>query len=385
MLGLLLVLEMCFVDCSCLCIVSCPAVLAPWAAGHETTFCVRSSSDTTVFRSISFPRYFLYAVPVVDLSQVSLKGSLKKSQAADLLSPTLTQEDVDSVEKFVFFIGYARSGSSIVASMMDAHPNMIITQECHEFLDAWLRPPQMKIKKNALFKILYQHSYYDATRGIRSPYKGGMKGYTLRIESAWQGRYKTLKVIGDKQAAKTTAFYASSPSLFTDKYRQLAKVVKVPIYVIHVCRNPFDMITTRLIYNQGPGFPHKLLNSSALPHVTKYSTAIVTETADKVFESAKAVQGMIKASNLKVLHVHTEELVRDPKSAIQSICDFLQLECPEDYLQQCQDKTFHTVSRTRDLVVWSPGLQTYVETKMNEFSFFHGYSFVNNFFSPKQL
>ena len=45
-------------------------------------------------------------------------------------SASLSQQDADGVEKFVFFVGYARSGSSIVGSMVDAHPNMIIANEC---------------------------------------------------------------------------------------------------------------------------------------------------------------------------------------------------------------------------------------------------------------
>ena len=42
---------------------------------------------------------------------------------------SLSQQDVDGVEKFVFFVGYGRSGSSIIGSMMDAHPNM--TNQTH--------------------------------------------------------------------------------------------------------------------------------------------------------------------------------------------------------------------------------------------------------------
>lgn len=42
--------------------------------------------------------------------------------------PTLKQQDIDSVKKFVFFIGYARSGHSIIASLLDAHPNIVMAQ-----------------------------------------------------------------------------------------------------------------------------------------------------------------------------------------------------------------------------------------------------------------
>ena len=35
-----------------------------------------------------------------------------------------TQEVINHIEKFVFFVGYPRSGHSIVGSLMDAYPHM---------------------------------------------------------------------------------------------------------------------------------------------------------------------------------------------------------------------------------------------------------------------
>ena len=45
--------------------------------------------------------------------------------------PLLPESTVNSVEKFVFFVGYRRSGHSMIGSVMDAHPDMIIA---HEYL-----------------------------------------------------------------------------------------------------------------------------------------------------------------------------------------------------------------------------------------------------------
>ena len=295
--------------------------------------------------------------------------------------PELSQEDVDGVEKFVFFIGYARSGSSIVASMMDSHPNMIISHECKEFHEVWLQAPQVDITKSSLFKLLYRNSYKDSAKGVRSAYASGRKGYLLGTGSSWQGRFSKLSVIGDKQAGRTTMFYATFPSQFEKKYHLLVDVVKVPIYVIHVVRNPFDIIATRLTFSEGVGAPHKLLNSSSTRPVRQYNTSAIKQKLERVFALAKAVQDMIKTCNLTVLHVHAEELVRDPKGTIRSICDFLELDCPADYVQQCHDKAFTSVSRTRDLVDWSPSTRRYVEKRMKDFSFFSGYAFQNDFWT----
>ena len=44
-------------------------------------------------------------------------------------APNLTKEVIDGIEKFVLFIGYPRSGHSIVGSLMDAHPHVVIANE----------------------------------------------------------------------------------------------------------------------------------------------------------------------------------------------------------------------------------------------------------------
>ena len=42
----------------------------------------------------------------------------------------LERKDVfESVEKYCMFVGYPRSGHSLVGSLLDAHPNMIIANE----------------------------------------------------------------------------------------------------------------------------------------------------------------------------------------------------------------------------------------------------------------
>ena len=41
----------------------------------------------------------------------------------------LSQSAVEGVEKYVFFAGYPRSGHSMIGSVMDAHPNMVIAHE----------------------------------------------------------------------------------------------------------------------------------------------------------------------------------------------------------------------------------------------------------------
>ena len=59
-----------------------------------------------------------------------------EATSTSLGSKSLTDSQIDGVERFVLFIGHARSGHSIIGSMMDAHPNMVISHE-FQVLEKW--------------------------------------------------------------------------------------------------------------------------------------------------------------------------------------------------------------------------------------------------------
>ena len=160
--------------------------------------------------------------------------------------PCLSQETVNNIEKFVLFIGYSRSGHSVIASWMDAHPNMIIASQINIFGN--LAEEETSWDKAFLFDELYRKSYCDATCGQRSAQAVDFKGYTLNLSDSWQGRYTNLKVIGDKQGGKASAVYALYPLKFAKFYEKLSKSLDVPFRVILVVRNPYDMIATRVLF-----------------------------------------------------------------------------------------------------------------------------------------
>ena len=79
----------------------------------------------------------------------------------------VTQKDVDGVQKFVLFVGYARSGHSIIGSMMDAHPDMIIANQ-YMLFEKWRTQAAKLMNKAYLFNALYR-SFADVTKGVRRP------------------------------------------------------------------------------------------------------------------------------------------------------------------------------------------------------------------------
>ena len=168
---------------------------------------------------------------------------------------TLPQNVISGVKKFIFFVGYPRSGHSIIGSILDTHPNVVIAHEYNLF-----EKLQLIIAHNStrgqtnfteavkqLFNQLYQNSYKNVfLNGTRSENK---KGYNLTLNGTWQGRYKDqILVIGDKKGRGSARLYAEHSTEFQRIYNKLLEMIQIPVVIIHFVRNPFDIISTKLLF-----------------------------------------------------------------------------------------------------------------------------------------
>ena len=175
------------------------------------------------------------------------RKNMKKNVEVHYLSETLPNSVINHVHRFLFFVGYARSGHIIIASMLDAHPNVVIAHEYVLFVK-WEREPAQHSNKTWLFNPLYNNSRFSVYRGLRTQ-QALKKGYTLAIPGSWQGRYDPssgISVIGDKSGGMTAQVFRKNRKHFISLYQDLQDTVQMPIHVIHVVRNPYDNIATML-------------------------------------------------------------------------------------------------------------------------------------------
>src|SRR4051794_27905037 len=135
----------------------------------------------------------------------------------------------DGVETYCMFIGYPRSGHSLIGSLLDAHPSAIIAHE----LDA-LKFVAAGFNKDQLYQLLLDNSRRFARKGR------AWTGYTYGVPGQWQGRFDKLHVIGDKKGGRSTLQLAENPELL----HRLRKTVATDIRFIHTIRNPYDNIAT---------------------------------------------------------------------------------------------------------------------------------------------
>ena len=104
----------------------------------------------------------------------------------------------DNVETFVLFVGYPRSGHSLVAAILDSHPEIIIPNEfdlLRKFNSSFMAAIKDRNRRRLrIFFELHSKSRKQAMFQKRSSnYANG--GYSYHIPGSLQGSYKNqLKV-----------------------------------------------------------------------------------------------------------------------------------------------------------------------------------------------
>ena len=271
----------------------------------------------------------------------------------------LLQSSVNSVEKFVVFIGWPRSGHSIIGRMLDAHPNVIV---------GGMSALNDSINKTAIFNWIYEDSYNKA----KWPYHTRAN---IRAGGLWQGRFEELKVIGDLKHP-TGLYLKVSSSEFQGFCKRLASVMIVPIYAILVVRNPYDMIASATLYEaEYRDSGRRGVKVETLPGSKYRDVALLKQMAKESIDQTEAVADMITLCDLTVLEIHHADHIRDPVTVMQNICHFLDLECFPYYLEKCSSETHKYLPRARDSVVWTPEIIDMVEEEIQTFPFFQRYTF----------
>ena len=324
-------------------------------------------------------------VPVINACVKTVQKPMETLKSSPQITdiPMLDLQVMNSIKTFVLFVGSARSGHSIVGSLMDAHPHVIIAHEYKIFYN-WQHFYNNSNQNwtEMLFNLLYNKSSSDAS-GIRN---SSIKGYSLTVNNLWQGKFDCyIEVIGDKCGGSLNIEYMKNKHLFKIKLTRLLDKLLIPIRAIHVVRNPFDQIATRSLYISCHfdyacvrKLKETLKANLSLPD-SKFRRADITERAAlQLFNIHKASMELIELLGAKnVLEVHSSDFIKYPKETLRRIFEFLEVDASEYYLQVCADKVFKSTSQTRELMLWPPSLKYMIEEKMKSYEFLSRYNFIN--------
>ena len=273
---------------------------------------------------------------------------VSKTKNPPLPSEYLAQMDAyeqafQGIEKFCMFIGHPRSGHSLVGSLLDAHPNIIIAHELNI-----LKCIQQGYQQTKLYHFILNNSQKNAREGRMQT------GYCYDVPHEWQGRFDKLKVIGDKKGGATSREIGLNESLL----ETLFQTINHPIYFVHVIRNPYDNISSIFMRDK-----HEL--RSNLEGCMEFYF-ILCEIIDKVRN---------RVGEKHFFDVRHEDLLKNSEQALSRLCAFLGQDTTKNYLQDCKNILFDSPHLTRNEIPWTEKDIDLVETKMKRFGFLDGYSY----------
>ncbi len=225
--------------------------------------------------------------------------------------------ELDDVERFCLFIGHARSGHSLIGSLLNAHPEVVISHE----LDA-VRYVAHRFGRRQLYWLILQRDRVFGTMDRT------WTGYDYSVPSQHQGRFDRLRVIGDKRGRTTALELGARPELLD----RLRRTVGVPLRVIHVTRNPYDNIATEAVRR-------------------RLTLAEATVWYERSCSAVDRVRPLLAADEL--VDLPYESFTEDPRSALAGLCRFVGIGATGPYLDACSELVWPTTRRRRDALAWS--------------------------------
>ena len=145
--------------------------------------------------------------------------------------------------------------------------------------------------------------------------------------------------------------------------------VDLNISLIHVLRNPYDMVATtslRAIAAQAPTL--LAMNSSSpagrialstvvvdAPDVVDYATEVFVQRAEALLRLRDCVLRRARGcQHLRWLDLGFEALVAAPDPALRALCEFLALPCPPLYRRRAAAAVSSTLTAPRRRLRWPP-------------------------------
>ena len=274
------------------------------------------------------------------LKKLRRKGKLIKQYIRSREKTHEYASDFKDIETFCVFIGYPRSGHSLIASLLDAHPEMVFSNELNV-----LRYIKYKFTREQIFYLILENSRILSERGRIHT------GYSYSVENQWQGRYRKIKVIGDKRGSGSVKKLFYRPVLFERMHEKIGCKIKF----IHIMRNPFDNISTMCMKSRRQN---------------------INESMDHYFFLADEVTKLKrKISADVIIELSHESFIAEPKESLALLTKFLGVEPSPSYLEDCVKILFKKPNKTRQNFPWSKELIAQVNDRIRKYPFLSDYSF----------
>jgi len=277
-----------------------------------------------------------------------------------------------NIERFVLFIGHHRSGSSILGAMLNSHPEIVISHEVPLLQEL---TNSATLEKGRIVRCIMERD--RQVREWTSPPYGMMGGYTYAVNTQWQGKYSRLRIIGDKNSVAGTNWLYSRPELLDS----LRRLMGVPISVFFTYRNPYDIVAAewlRVLRNErgNAAIPRSFLNfdpsDAEKPQIEQ---EFISSGSRQIAMSRKILKVLTLFSEDEIFPVKHEDFIASPRENLLRACEFLGVECAEEYLEACAAISYSSPHQTRFKVRWTPQQKAQVTEAIRKYPWFEGYTY----------
>lgn len=249
------------------------------------------------------------------------------------------REALTQLETYVMFLGYPRSGHTLIGSLLNAHPEIVIAHELNA-----LRYIQWGFSRERLLALL-----------LRRDQEFGRLGrcwsrYDYSVPGSWQGSWRRLRVIGDKRGGASTRLLHRRPHLLD----RLRTRIGLPLRVFHHVRNPFDNIARMA-----------LVSGADLEHAV-----------ERYFRNVSwAMETIERLAPDELMHVYHERMIAEPRDALCAMLDHIGVDAEPEYFNVCTARVMPSPRRSRDELHWPSRLIRDVRRRSEDYSHLAGYRF----------
>ena len=241
----------------------------------------------------------------------------------------MIEEIILDLEYFVSFIGYPRSGHTLVAAIINANPDAICWNQLNVF----------------------NKDDFSFSECLTDPAGQTWKDSTL-IQHVPKN---TIKVLGDKTGHRTTLLLQKNPQ----KLGEIKSKLQIPIKFLHVVRNPFDNIATWAIIaneNKKTSINHELNKV-----IDEY--VLLNETIARLKRSED------------VLTVKHEYVITRMHNTLEEIANFLELSFDPIWRDNVRNAVWKKPRITRRQVPWTQKQKGTVHDIIAQYDWLKGYDF----------
>ena len=222
-----------------------------------------------------------------------------------------------SVQTFLLIIGNARSGSTLLGSVIDAHPQALIANETTASATFW-----RDTSRATILGEIQENSRRNREQGRHS------EGYSYQVKKEIDSG-RPFTVMGDKIWNPATLLLHGDQRLLN----RLHEILGIPIKIVHAVRNPFDVIATM----------HARSGAPIGNRIAWYFMHC---------EAVAAIRDRLPAE--LYLDNHHEDLVLSVEQTLERLCGFLGLTAIPEHAQAVKEMVFATPKQTRASALWQP-------------------------------